>query len=277
MAKKDKKKPSYLKEMLLHPINGYAAGAAVIAGAVLSIPFGAVGLIPVVGFLAGDAIAALFVPSNPNFKEKVDKKHRKKAREEMRAHLVQEVESRAGFEAEGMWNTYHRMRERIDSLQAMAAKHDTQLSERDVEALDDASVKFLGYWLAKLTMADRRNMIDERTLQKSLQDITEQIETAESRSERVRLEKTRTDLEALVKRKRTLVTRMTEVETAMLTMADALEEVYQQVVANPTAPEVGTQLRQAAERMRVEEQLDHAIDDEIDSMLAARPRLKQSA
>ncbi len=273
MANEKKKKPSYLKEMILHPNNGYAAAAALVGGAVLSIPFGlGVGLIPVIAFGAGEAIASLFVPSSPKFREKVDKKFRAKGREEVREHLVKEIEARVGFEAEGMWSTYHRMGERIASLTAMASKAETGLSERDVEALDDATVKWLGYWLANLTMADRRNMIDERTLQQRVGDIARQIEQASTRAERVRLEKTRDDLEALIKRRTTLRTRQTEVETAMLTMADSLEEVYQQVVANPTAPEVGTQLREAAERMRVEEALDHAIEDELDAMLTSRPR-----
>ncbi|MEQ8276242.1 MAG: hypothetical protein RMA76_24755 [Deltaproteobacteria bacterium] len=272
MAAKEKKKPSYLKEMLLHPNNGYAAAAALVGGAVLSIPFGlGVGLIPVIAFGAGEAIASLFIPSSPKFREKVDKKFRSRGREEVRNHLIQEIQTRVGFESEDMWATYRRMRDRITSLQAMAAKHETQLSDRDVEALDDATVKWLGYWLANLTMADRRNMIDETTLQSRVADIARQIEKASSRSERVRLEKTRNDLEALIKRRTTLRTRQTEVETTMLTMADSLEEVYQQVVANPTAPEVGTQLREAAERMRVEEALDHAIEDELDAMLRPQP------
>lgn len=264
-----KEKPSYLLEMVLHPYNGYAALLAILSGALVSIPYGVgLGLLPLIGFAAAEAIAALFIPSHPGFREAVDKKYRALGREQVREHLVQEIEARVGDEASPTWATYHRMRERIASLEAMAQKSETQLSGRDVEALDDATVKYLGYWLAKLTMSDRQAMIDERSLSERLSHVDAELKVAEARSERARLQKTRDDLVQLLKRKNTLRTRQTEVETAMLTMADALEEVFQQVVANPTAPEVGTQLREAAERMRAEEALDHAIDDELGEMLS---------
>lgn len=272
------KKPSYLQEMILHPTNGYLAMGSVLAGALLSFPFGVgVGLLPVIGFAAGEAIASLFVPSHPGFREWVDKKHRTRAREEVRDHLLTEIHNRVPDDSHALWNTYHHMRERIASLAAMAAKHETPLSARDVEALDDATVKFLGYWLAKLTMSDRRARIDTKALQDRLAHVEGELDAASSRSERARLQKTRADLETLIRRKTTLHTRQTEVETTMLTMADSLEEVFQQVVANPTAPEVGTQLREAAERMRAEEALDHAIDDELDAFLASRPQAPAKA
>lgn len=273
MSTKPAKKPSYVQEMILHPTNGYLALGSVLAGALLSFPFGVgVGLLPVIGFAAGEAIASLFVPSHPGFREWVDKKSRTRAREEVRGHLEEEISQRVPNERAGYWHTYRRMQERIDSLARMAESHDTELSPRDVEALDDASVKFLGYWLANLTMADRRARIDTDALRQRLGHIEAELEAATARSERARLQKTYADLEALIRRRSTLQTRQTEVETTMLTMADALEEVFQQVVANPNGPQVGTQLREAAERMRAEEALDHAIDDELEDFLSSRPQ-----
>ncbi len=279
MNARNEKKPSYLLEMLLHPFNGYAALSAVLAGALVSIPFGlGVGLLPIIGFGAAEAIAALFIPSHPGFREWVDKRARARGREQVRQHLLDEIEVRTGGEQGPMWAKYQRMRERLESLSRMAHKHDTQLSDRDVEAFDDATVKFLGYWLAKLTISDRRDSIDERTLRGRLEQVSAQVEAATSRAERARLMKTQADLQALIDRKVTLFARQTEVETAMLTMADSLEEVYLQVVANPTAPEVGTQLREAAERMRLEEGLDHAIDLELGEVLRpSRARTAQVA
>lgn len=272
------KQPSYLQEMILHPTNGYLALGSVLAGALLSFPFGVgIGLLPVIGFAAGEGIASLFVPSHPRFREWVDKKYRTRSREEARAHLEEELLRRVPDEDSSYWLTYERMQTRIDSLTRMAAKQDTQLSPRDVEALDDASVKFLGYWLAMLTIADRRSRIDTEALVDRLQHIEAGLEAATSRSERARLQKTQSDLEALIRRRSTLQTRQAEVETAMLTMADALEEVFQQVVSNPNGPQVGTQLREAAERMRAEEALDHAIDDELDDFLSSRPQRPASA
>ena len=63
-------KPSYWWEMIKHPWNVTGAGVALIAGAVLSVPFGiGAGLVPLVAFGAVEGIASLFIPSRRGFKE----------------------------------------------------------------------------------------------------------------------------------------------------------------------------------------------------------------
>ena len=54
----------------------------------------------------------------------------------------------------------------------------------------------------------------------------------------------------------------------MLSMVDTFEELYQRVVTNPTSGDVSVQLNDAVERMKVEEQLDLAVEAELADLFA---------
>jgi hypothetical protein len=88
--------------------------------------------------------------------------------------------------------------------------------------------------------------------------------------ERRRLEKARVDLERILTRRKTLWGRATEVEAKMLAMTDTLEEVYQRVITNPNSDDATNQLQDALERMKVEEEIDMAVDAELDTLLRGR-------
>ena len=159
------------------------------------------------------------------------------------------------------------MRERVASLTALATSSKTALSERDVERLDDATVDYLGLWLAWLVMAERWREVDEEGLLRKLKAIDDQIESTQDAVERKRLAKARTDLDRILTRRRGLWSRATEVEAKMLAMADTLEEVFQRVVTNPGSSDAANELQEAVERMKVEEEIDLAVDSELDELL----------
>ena len=162
------------------------------------------------------------------------------------------------------------MRERVESLTQIAHNRQTAMSERDVERLDDATVDYLGLWLAWLVMAERWQNVDEDGIAKRIGAIDRQIEKLEDSMERRRLEKARADLERILSRRKTLWGRATEVEAKMLAMTDTLEEVYQRVITNPNSDDATTQLQEAVERMKVEEEIDMAVDAELDTLLGRR-------
>ena len=81
--------------MLLSNGNMVAALGSVAAGVLLSLPYGfAAGLLPIIGFAAGETIAAMFIPYSENFRARVDKKYREQVREATRSHLLDEIEKR---------------------------------------------------------------------------------------------------------------------------------------------------------------------------------------
>ena len=260
---------SYLKEMITSPTSVYGLLGTLTAAALLSIPLGVgIAAIPVLFFGAIQAVAALFIPSSPIFQAKVQKRRRTERRENSRSHLVEEIERRdTSGEGQFHWRSYHRMRERVESLTQIAHNRQTAMSERDVERLDDATVDYLGLWLAWLVMAERWQNVDEDGIAKRISAIDRQIEKLDDSMERRRLEKARADLARILARRKTLWGRATEVEAKMLAMTDTLEEVYQRVITNPNSDDATTQLQEAVERMKVEEEIDMAVDAELDSLL----------
>ena len=263
---------SYLKEMITSPTSLYGLLGTLTVAAMLSIPLGVgIAAIPVLFFGAIQAVAALFIPSSPVFQAKVQKRRRSERRENSRSHLVEEIERRdSSGEGQFHWRAYHRMRERVESLTQIAHNRQTAMSERDVERLDDATVDYLGLWLAWLVMAERWQNVDEDGIAKRIDAIDRQIEKLDDSMERRRLEKARADLERILSRRKTLWGRATEVEAKMLAMTDTLEEVYQRVITNPNSDDATTQLQEAVERMKVEEEIDMAVDAELDSLLGRR-------
>lgn len=140
--KKPVETSSYCWEMLCSQGNLYTALSAVALGAVLSIPYGfAIGLIPVVLFVAGDAIVAIFVPNSMNFRHAVDLKYRRLRSDNVRRHLLAQLSSLYPDDTTA-WPVYRRMLDRVQSLRAIAAGRGGSLTDSDVERLDDACVDY---------------------------------------------------------------------------------------------------------------------------------------
>jgi hypothetical protein len=264
------KKVSYVKEMIKHPTNVYSFFGAVTAAAILSIPFGlGIGALPLLAFMAGEGIASLFVPSSPKFRNNVDKRLRGETREKSRMYLVHEITRRVHSSDEG-WLKYRRIREVIDSLATVAQHRKTSLTERDVERLDDASLNFLGLWLAKLVIEERRASIDIHQLAEKLANLDVTLEEAEAPEERRRLAKAREDLDRIYSRRKSLDSRATSVDAALLSMIDTFEEVYQQIATAPASPEVQRHLDDAVDRLTIEEGLDLAVEEELGEIYTLR-------
>jgi hypothetical protein len=60
----------------------------------------------------------------------------------------------------------------------------------------------------------------------------------------------------------------------MLAMSDALEEVYQGVMSNPASNDASRRLQQAVDRMRIEDDLGSALDEDLEGVF--NPRAKRA-
>ena len=270
---------SYLSEMLTSKASVFGGLGALAAGAVLSIPLGlGIGAVPLLAYAAAEGIAALFVPSSPVFQEFINRKKRRERREASRAHLIGEIERRVGGQG-GHWNTYARMHEHLASLKKVAENRTSALTDRDVEKLDDATVAYLGMWLARLVIRERWDSIDGHSLRKKLKWMVKELENVTDPLEKKRLEKATADMQRVINSRDKLRSRELSVEAAMVSMADTFEEVYQRVMTDPTAVDVSTQLKDAVARMHFEEELDLAVEGELNHLEMARRQVaaKQGA
>lgn len=261
---------NYLREMVTSQASVMGLVGALGVGAVLSIPLGiGVGAIPIIAAVAAESVAALFVPSSPVFREFVNRRRRIDRREAVRRHMVDELSVRTQ-PTDRNWTTYGRMRERLDSLQRLAKSRGTALTPRNVEDLDDVTVDFLGLWVALLAMRERFEGVQEPDLQRRLAEIETQLAESEDALDRKHLERAAADLGRVLGRRKSVKSRATAVEAAMLSMADTFEEVFQRVIANPASTDASSALDDAVDRMRVEEALDFQVDSELEDLFRTR-------
>ncbi len=272
-----KDKPSYLKEMLTHQYSLYGFLGAITAGAALSMVSGGLALVPLVGFAAGETIASLFIPGSAWWRQKVDAKYRKGHREKVRAYLVGEIEKRVHRHVKN-WSTYDRLRGRVASLETTAQDKLTQISTADVEALDDATVNYLSLWLGTLVMAERAQSMGDRDLDLRIDKLKGDLDSGKyDGADQRRLEKALRDLQRVKDRRASLGTRQAAAQSAMLSLADSIEEVYQSIMANPTASDVKQQLTDAISRMQIEEDVEHELDTELNELFEQLEQEQQQA
>jgi len=257
--------PSYLWSMLTHPVNINLGLLSAAAATILSIPFGlAGGVLPLLAFGAGEAIASMFIPSSATFRNKVDRKWKLRRRAQATAHLQHEI-SRRARDKDPRWQVHARLRERIGSLSEMIRHRPSGLSERDIDKLEDSTVDYLGLWLADLSMVERQAAVDEPGLQRRIAEISKRMESGNEDGRR--LQKARADLEELLVRHRRLASRKAAVEAALLSLPDAVEEIYHAVVTSPASGDGGARLQEAVDRLRLEEELESSYGAEISEIL----------
>jgi len=261
-------KPSYLGAMLTSPANINLGLVSVISAAVLSFPFGLAGAaLPLIAFGAGEAIAALFIPSSPIFRARVDRRHRAQVRDDRIMHLREEIAERVPADHDN-WSTFERLRERIGSVAELTRHRTSSLEASDLERLEDATADYLGLWLAELSMEERLESTDLGSLQRRASNLGERIEAGDP--DRRSLVKAKSDLDELVQRHRRLASRKAAVDAALLSLPDTVEEIYQTLITTPAAGDARGQLQEAIERLRLEEELEHTYTAELDQALPSR-------
>jgi len=265
--------PSYLKDMLLSGTNiNVSLSTAVLAGA-LSIPFGApAALIVGIAWLAGESIAAMYVPSLSTFRAACDQRARAQRRAGIVDDLSAEIRSR-GDSDDRNWHVLEQMRERISFLREIAKNRDIPLSTADIDRLDDACVDFLGLWLSHLAMEERERSVDDVSIDRRLKDIEQRLAKQPERTEQISLEKARGDLQEMLRRHQRIGTRKAAVEAALLSIPDAVEEIYHMVISAPTSGAQADRLQAAINRLHMEESLEATVNDELGNTLP-RPALR---
>jgi hypothetical protein len=271
---RDDGKPSYLHAMLTSPANINLGLVSVISAAALSFPFGLPGaVLPLIAFGAGEAIAALFLPSSPTFRARVDRRHRARMRAGRIAHLREQIEVRVGGDHRN-WVTHEQIRERIESLAELVRHRASSLAEGDLERLEDATADYLGLWLSELSMRERIESTDLPALQRRSAELAKRIEAGDP--DRRSLVKAKADIDELIQRHRRLASRKAAVDAALLSLPDTVEEIYQTMIATPSAGDVRGQLQDAIERLRLEEELEDTYTAELDQALPGRAARRQA-
>lgn len=251
--------PSYLRAMLTSQGNLYALLSTMLASALASFPLGGAGaILPWLAFGAGEAIAAMFIPSAPWFRARVDRAERQRQRAQAIAQLEEELEQRQTSRQQ-RWQIYRRLSDRIASLVRLKQRRRGSLAQAELDRLQDAQVDYLSLWLLDVNIRERRSSINEDTVQQRISKLEQALQGQPA--DRASLEKAHQDLSELLLRHRRLAARSAAVEAALLALPDTVEEIYQAVLATPrNAAAGGDRLQEAIERLRLQEELDHQLD-----------------
>jgi len=271
---------SYFKEMVGHPATLGGGMMSIIAGAATLLVTGtfSFALLPAMAFVGGVAIASMFVPSSPVFRDYINRARKAQAREDERAVLLEEIHkqspdphiedwNRRGQDAYAdYWERYHRMLTRLESLKKIAASRDTNITNREMERLDEATLDFLRLFHARIMYRERMNTSNPRGVQTQIAQLDDQLKRVKSTNDRKRMEQAKADLEKILDRASGLQARDATTAASMLAMSDTFEEVCQRIVANPNSGVTET-LKDAEEKLSIEEDLLISVDNEIDAEL----------
>ena len=274
MDRKKKQKPSYLREMLQHRLSVAGFFGAVAGGAALSVVAAPLAAIPIVGFLAAESLAVLFVPGSKWWQDRVDIKHRRIQRDATRASTLSEIEKRVPSAASTKdGDTYRRMLDRVATLARTAADKSSQVTPRDVERFDDATINYLSAWLLSLVLRERQEAFRGEDLDRRVAELERKLtDKSVQGADRLRFEKAKDDLQKVLERRTSVDSQLATARASMLTIADALEEIFGNVMKNPSGEDVRGYLDMAIEQVRIEDGAEVEADSQLEDAFAELER-----
>ena len=263
-------KPPYLREWLTSQGNVYSFLGSTALATLLSIPYGfGIGALPLIAFVAGEFIAAMFIPASITFRDRIDRKYHQRAREAAREHLLDEIarRGRGGNTVDRTVAIFEQMQQRVESLYRLAQDHGSQFSAADIDRLDEASMDYLYAKLALLVIEDRAASINLQQIDERVRGIERDLAAPGVGADVRQLHKARADYQALAARHRRMLSRKTALEAAVLSMPDQMEEIYQMIVAAPRSHELGARLSEAVGNLRLREEIEGEVADDLQSSI----------
>lgn len=288
---------SYLSEVIGHPASVSSLLGAITAGALLSV-VGGLGpaAIPLLLWAGAESLAALFLPGSPVFREWVDRKRRAERREARRKELGERIaermaavearaEKRGGRaavelrdELRGYGARYERLRERLAAMARMVASGQVDMAASDLEKLDDATVDYLRLAYARICMQDRLDDAAKDDIDRDVARLERQLADAEGEMEQRKLRQAIADLRRVEERRRLLPANDAKIRAQLMAMTDAFEELHHHLATEGGGGDVARYLREATERLEVEEQLQANVEEELaDIARKAQGRQRVSA
>ena len=265
-------KPSYLGAFLKHPTNRNAMLFATLAAVAASFPLGLSG-VALVGILAlgAEALAGLIVPSLPSFRASVDHQQRFGARAERKAQLVAEIRQLGDSR---VLSTYEHMWTRVQALYQTVKQKRTNLSQQDVEKLEDMTLDYLGLCAVNLSLKQRKDNASVDAAERGMATVQSQLKRVDLPEDEARQLRTAlSQYEDTLQRSRRLAVRRSALEAKLVALPEKLEEVYQLAITTPYSSDMGGKLEESLSRLRIAEEVAAEFDDtdvfDIDSRSAA--------
>ena len=276
-------KPSYLGAFLRHPANRNAMLGAALLAVAASFPLGLSG-VALVGILAlgAETLAALLVPSLPSFRAAVDRAQRFDGRVERKNQLIAEIRQLGDSR---VLSTYQHMWTRVQALYQTVRQQRTNLSQQDVEKLEDMTLDYLGLCAVNLSLKQRKDHASVETAERGIATVQAQLKRSDLPEDEARqLRSALAQYEDTLQRSRRLAVRRSALEATLVALPEKLEEVYQLAITSPYSTDMGGKLEESLSRLRIAEEVaaefessDFALDPPLTPPRAGSTRAASAA
>jgi hypothetical protein len=271
--------------MIKHPLQiGVGSLSVMTASTLLVASGGAAAVLPLIAYGGGLSIASLFVPANASWRNHVDTEKRRELRDQVRNQLLTKIEavhpSSEGSSDDVDWynayrdygRRYTRMRERMLALRKLAKNPESNLTEHDIERLDNATIDFLRLFYTRVTLRARMAN-DEGEVDAQLANIEEQLQIDQlSAVDLRRLEQAKQTLEKVRNQRDRLPIKDSAVTAQLLSMSESFEELYHRVAADPYSGSMSDYMAEVTDRLTIEEEMDLDIDAELEGVMIQAKR-----
>jgi hypothetical protein len=160
--------------------------------------------------------------------------------------------------------------ERVDALEQMVKSRTCSLKVGDIDRLRDACRDYLARWLASETVKERQQQVRIKDVERRLETVEEMLASDRTDIDRRQLGKAQEDYARLIDRQKRLASRMMAIDASLLSMPDAIEEVFQHAVSSPMASDASEKLQEAVDRLGIEEELEADIREELQNISTPR-------
>lgn len=250
---------SYWKAFLTHPYNQVVVWAAAAVGVLASFPYGWDALaLSLLALAAVEVVGLAVVPGLPPFMASVDQKARREAREARRERLLGEIKIHGGS---NHLRAYEQMCQRVESLYRMAADSSTNLSEREVEQLDDLTVNYLAMCLSDAAIRAKDGGEGSGAAERKLRVVMQRLaQGGLAQDEQQPLLRAKLEYEEAMARQQRMEIRRTALEASLVSMPVRMEEVYQMVMTAPSAGQLGALLEESISKLRTAEEVNFDVE-----------------
>lgn len=260
---------SYEWEFFVHPTHTLVMMYVVALATIISVISIKGAGIFLISSIVAEALAFLFVPSNPLFMNYVNHNRQKKELNSTRSRLKQAVfdmKNRSQYDS-NMEHVaaYRKMVDRIDEMYEIAEDPSSKLSFEDVFQIDKSTIKFLACLVSLNNLDIRTKESDHDSVKQKIESIKQTISETTNPSERNRLERALKDYQNMLDRISNLKYKKLALEATLITLPDQIEELYQMILVSPQTMSESV-LSESLSRLRMEESIENELNVEIEGL-----------
>lgn len=219
-------------------------------------------LIPPLLFLSGGAVASMFIPTSVLYQEHIRSQKRKEKYERIENELIAVLKEKSP-NAEDKWMQYWKLKEQWETMKKWS-KQGGSLAEYEIASFESSILNYLQMWCSLESMKASSAAIDLYALERKIESIDDEISKASDVISQKQLLQAQLEYKKIVARHQDLKTRTIAMEAKMVSLVHGFEEIYQRLISGQLSS--STDIQDALKRLRIEEELDMAVDLELSSI-----------